>query len=105
MASREPSETSPLLGPAPAHVNAGNAEGDFSRSGDQANGFVGEQANKKLKDDEEIPKNDEEEEDRKPLWEGLPEVRRRLKYILPAIAIGVCGYSLNLRRDSSLGLD
>ncbi|KAL8792278.1 MAG: hypothetical protein Q9195_005157 [Heterodermia aff. obscurata] len=76
-----PSETSPLIPksrstlPQPPPLN-----------GTAPNGISGNRVDNKSVDEEEAY-SDEEGRDRQ--YQGLPEVKKQLKYILPAVAIGV----------------
>lgn len=80
--NREATETSPLLAksPVPKPVTVSN---DTS-SGAVANGPTTE--GQKPAEDAEDPTEDE---DRAGQYEGMPEVKAKLKYILPAVGIGV----------------
>lgn len=81
-----PSETSPLLGrPASTLLEPGDAPDGIRPNGTFSNGTAGAPA--KPDDDEERQAGDA---DRSPQYEGMPEVKKRLKLIVPAIAIGVC---------------
>lgn len=80
-----PSETSPLLGsPAGTLLGPGNAPDGVPPNGTFSNGTASSPA--KSDDDEERQEGDE---DRSPQYEGMPEVKKRLKFIVPAVAIGV----------------
>ena len=87
MARNEPSETSPLLGkptaalPDPADSSNSIPPSDVTSNGHQQNGDVKRAA------DEESQHSDEE---RAPLYQGIPEVKAKLTYIVPAVSIGVC---------------
>jgi hypothetical protein len=84
MGDHEPTETSPLLTKPVAVVpEPGDAPIGALPTGNGVNGHV----NGLLKpgDDEEI----QGEPDRSTQYEGMPEVKAKLKYIMPAIAIGV----------------
>ena len=75
-----PTETSPLLAtPTNPLPEPGDAPNGVLANG-TANGVV-------------KPGDDEERQagagDRTPQYEGMPEVKKQLKYIVPAIAIGV----------------
>lgn len=78
----EPSETSPLLRspssvlPEPAEAPSGSLPNGTSITG-RADGNV------KGSSDEES------QEDQVTEYQGMPDVRARLKYILPAVAIGI----------------
>lgn len=82
MSQQNPSETDSLL----SHQNpiAGSDDSDAVSYGStlpvQANGNVqnnDEESSRKAKDDDN------------PLFVGLPEVKKKLKYIVPAVGIGV----------------
>ncbi len=80
-----PSETSPLLGsPAGTLLGPGDAPDGVPPNGTFSNGTASSPA--KSDDDEERQEGDE---DRSPQYEGMPEVKKRLKLIVPAVAIGV----------------
>jgi hypothetical protein len=75
------SETSPLLG------EQGNGEADATKSFTEnctlkPNGYVSHR-------EEEAGKDDEEDAARLAQFEGLPEARKLLKYIVPAVSVGV----------------
>ena len=84
MGDLEPTETSPLLAkstiviPEPGHAPVGALPADNGASGN----FAGRA---KYTEDEE----GQGEPDRNAQYEGMPEVRAKLKYIMPAIAVGV----------------
>ena len=99
----EPSETSPLLAkPADAAPASGVGVDSVQVNGDAANGH----ANGTVK-----PGGDEEEgQDGNGAgpqpYQGMPEVRKQLKFILPAIAIGVRNKSTrNVKQDANRFLD
>ena len=86
MTESDPAETSPLLGrPPPASKNADNSI-QTSVLDVQANG---DQPIKRTEPREDEEEGQLEDEDRKAQMEGMPEVRKRMKYILPAMAIGI----------------
>lgn len=88
-----PSETSPLLGrPAATLPDPGDAPNGVLSNGTFSNGGVS--APVKPDDDEERQEGDG---DRSPQYEGMPEVKKKLKFIVPAIAIGVCDPTHHLR--------
>lgn len=76
MANQEPNETSPLLGKPPATA----APPDDPAEEETTNGVS------KPGHDEES----QEAEDREGQYEGMPDVKAKLKYIVPAVGIGVC---------------
>jgi len=84
MSQREATETSPLLGkpttilPDPADAPNGAPPGIVGTNRQSYE-------DPKPVEDEESQRN----EDRTPQYEGMPEVKKKLKYILPAIGIGV----------------
>lgn len=81
----EPSETSPLLAkPATAAPASAVGVDGIHTHGDAANGHVN--GTGKSGDDEE--RQDGNGAGPQP-YRGMPEVRKQLKYILPALAIGV----------------
>lgn len=79
---REATETSPLL--AKSSVPEPVAFPNDTTSGAAANGRTREDP--KPTEDEENPTEDG---DRAGQYEGMPEVKAKLKYILPAVGIGV----------------
>ena len=82
----EPTETSPLL----RHPSNVLPEPSAAPSGALVNGSgIDGNANgvSKPAGDEEHQKQDDE--DRVNQYKGMPEVRARLKYIVPAIAVGI----------------
>lgn len=86
----QPRETSPLL-PKPTNTTAQwNA---------LSNDVVPETADAPLRDEdvERQSVNDDSVQ-----HQGLPEVRKRMKYIFPALAIGVSTPSVHLKRTLSL---
>ena len=85
------SETSPLLTKA--------TNGDPERN-DTSNGSVPApvEANGSTKPTEDEEQHDAE--DREGQYEGMPEVKQQLKYIVPAIAIGVSD-SVRIRSSKS----
>ena len=84
MSQYEATETSPLLGKTSSILSdPGDALNGVPPSTAETNGHRSEQA--KPAEDEESHRR----EDRTPQYEGMPEVKKKLKYILPAIGIGV----------------
>ena len=77
-----PTETSPLLAkPIAADVDAGDAPIGVLPNGTSSNGVA---------DVSTKPGDDEESQNTEMVnRQGIPEVKKKLKYILPAIAIGV----------------
>jgi hypothetical protein len=75
MATEHATETSPLLKPPRSdhHSSGSDAQANY----EAANGPVVDNG------DEEVQQQDDRN------YEGLPEVQARLKYIIPAVAIGV----------------
>ena len=92
MADHEPTESSPLLSSAStAYFEPADApEGPLASS----TGGDGHSTGKTMNGDEEgqLP-----EDGRTHQYEGMPEVKKQLKYILPAIAIGVRIYTQSRR--------
>ena len=81
-----PSEISPLLGrPAGTFLESGDAPNGVLPNGASPNGTPS--GVNKPDDDAERQEGDG---DRSPQYEGMPEVKKKLKFIVPAIAIGVC---------------
>ncbi len=80
----EVTETSPLIAKSSVPDPVGTANG-IPPSANKANGIRGE--DQKPAEDEESQRSDEE---RAAQYQGMPEVKAKLKYILPAIGIGVC---------------
>lgn len=84
MSQHEATETSPLLGKASAILpDAGDAPNGASPSTIQA----GEHSNGQVKSAEH--EESQSIEDIRPQYEGMPDVKKKLKYILPALSIGV----------------
>ena len=88
MDRREATEDSPLLGQRESTPNApGEAcNGTITSVGDAngaQNGLV------KPAEDEESQRDGGEDATQ---YQGMPEVKAKLAYILPAISIGVCGF-------------
>jgi len=82
---REPTETSPLLKkPSSPTVKATDISSDLSTNDSTSNGSAN-------RDCEREPGRDEEnvEDNDSVLRKGLPEMHMKLKYIIPALAIGV----------------
>ena len=79
-----PSETSPLIPKPRSNLPQSPAPNGAVPNGVNSNGQAHEH-NKSV--DEEETRSDEEGRERQ--YEGMPEVRKQLKYIVPAIAIGV----------------
>lgn len=87
MADRDASETSPLLGESPTILpKDGNPPHGLSMASNDTGGFVSGRSKPPI--DEE----NHEELSRDSQFNGLPEVKQKLKYILPAITIGVRAY-------------
>ncbi|KAL8714626.1 MAG: hypothetical protein Q9220_001574 [cf. Caloplaca sp. 1 TL-2023] len=79
--NHEPTETSPLI----QHQSNVLPESAEAPNGALPNGSgLDEHANGSVK-----PGNDEESQDHVTEYQGMPEVKAKLKYILPAIAIGI----------------
>lgn len=76
----EPTETSPLLAPQ-RNGSCENEPSDGSRKDLDAPATDG---------DEEAPGASSEDDAREVQFRGLPEAQKRLKYIVPAISLGVC---------------
>ena len=89
--NRSSSETSPLLSKA--------TDGPLERHG-ASNGSLSSpvEANDSAKPTDEEQQHDAE--DREGQYEGMPEAKQQLKYIVPAIAIGV-SYLVRIRRSKS----
>ena len=84
MGDYEPTETSPLLSKSANVIpEPGDAPVGALPTGNGVNGH--QNGNRKPGEDEETPG----EPDRNTQYEGMPEVKAKLKYIMPAIAIGV----------------
>ncbi|KAL9608385.1 MAG: hypothetical protein Q9167_006782 [Letrouitia subvulpina] len=82
----EPTETSPLLRH-PSHVLQGPGDTTNSILPDgAADGHLVSGDAKPLIDQE---RQDEEDNDRENQYQGMPEVKARMKYIMPALSIGV----------------
>jgi hypothetical protein len=75
-----PSETSPLLGP------DGNGAVPKALNGHIVSGTL---PNGSPRDGENLERHDSIDERRAAQFEGRPDIRKQLKYILPAISIGV----------------
>lgn len=83
--SSNPTETSPLLAnPVSTAFEPGDAPVGVRPIGPTSNGDIDSPI--KPGDDEERRGEDDEGGQR---YEGMPEVKKKLKYIVPAIAIGV----------------
>ena len=93
MTSAEPTETSPLLSkPATNYLEAGDApNGPLPTSTEDHPSAINEHANGSTKDSQgsDPERQDGVDTDRIHQYEGMPEVKQRLKYIVPAIAVGV----------------
>ncbi len=94
MEDHEPTETSPLLAKPGNVPEPGNAPFGVLPTEHGVN--VHANGDAKLGDDGES----QGEPDRITQYEGMPEVKAKLKYIMPAIAIGVC--SPTSQMDSQL---
>lgn len=80
-----PNETSPLLtNPVKGSVESDSISNHDSEDGNNDNVLPNGPSKRRI--DEE---SQEEEASRETQYEGLPEVKKQLKFILPAIAIGV----------------
>lgn len=79
-----PTETSPLIPKSRSTLPQPDAPNGTLSNGIGSNGRV--QENNKSVDEEEALSD---EEGRERQYQGLPEVQKQLKYILPAVAIGV----------------
>lgn len=86
MDDREATETSPLLGIS-AVPDVGNFPNAIPSNAIEINGHLVEDTNPAK--DAESQTNSEE---RAVQYQGMPEVKAKLKYILPALSIGVCGF-------------
>ncbi len=90
MDRREATEDSPLLGHSESTPNAAAeaCNSTISNAGDAngvQNGLV------KPAEDEESQRDGGEDATQ---YQGMPEVKAKLAYILPAISIGVCGFCI-----------
>ncbi|KAL1957594.1 hypothetical protein VTO42DRAFT_5705 [Malbranchea cinnamomea] len=74
----EPTETSPLLAPPGGSSPSANATGEITK---YVNGVS--------RNDEEAAGDDAQDAARQAQFQGLPEAQKKLKYIVPAISIGV----------------
>ena len=88
MDRHDATEESPLLGQPESPVNAADEHrnGTITSAGDAngaQNGLV------KSAEDEESQKDGREDATQ---YQGMPEVKAKLAYILPAISIGVCRF-------------
>ena len=81
-----PSETSPLLGP------DGDGVAPKAVNGSIANGAVRDGA---AEVGEDLERCDSIDESRAAQFKGQPEIRKQLKYIIPAVSIGVIQTSIN----------
>ena len=81
MSNDEPTETSPLLSKLPA---AALEPGDAPEG---ALPFIN--GHDQIKAGNDDVERQDVEHDRAVQYEGLPEVKKRLKYIVPAVAVGV----------------
>ncbi len=78
-------ETTPLLPKATeVHPESGDAPEEILPSTTEPNNHTN--GSTKSQDEE----RQDDEGDREVQFKGMPDVRNRLKYILPALAIGVC---------------
>ena len=91
-----PSETSPLIPKSKSTLPQSPAPNGTVSNGVSSNGPA--QEDNKSVDDEQAHSD---EEGRERQYQGLPEVKKQLKYILPAVAIGV-GLSPQARGDIML---
>ena len=93
MTCAEPTETSPLLSkPTANYLEAGDApNGPLPTSTEDHDPTTNGHANGSTKDNQEgdPERQDGVDNDRVHQYEGMPEVRQQLKYIVPAIAVGV----------------
>ena len=96
MGHQDASETSPLL-QKPVSPSGSEAPDDIPPDSTSPNGY-GSGDNKPTGDEESHADSGE----RAAQYEGMPEVKAKLKYILPAIGIGVHGF---VRLKSSLDTD
>ena len=78
-----PTETSPLLGRASSHERSSATETTEPAAGIATEGVVSDQP------DGAVVERQTTDEDRKRQYEGIPEVRQRMKYMFPALSIGV----------------
>ena len=88
---REPSEASPLLGGPPLLINyleAGDAPNGPLPSNVQAQGHA--LGNSRLGEGEDESEHGQQETSAEPNhYDGMPEVKKQLKWIFPAISLGV----------------
>ena len=101
----QPTEASPLLPkpdplseipPHPVDLSAGLVP-------EGADPYENEQHNDEAEDGG-IVERQVSNNDRLKQYEGLPEVRKKMKYIIPAVAIGVSGFTRELLWTGLIGL-
>lgn len=81
-----PNETSPLLAKTVrTPVDSDGISTQDSEDRNNGNALSNGQSRRRI--DEE---SQEEEASRETQYEGLPEVKKQFKFILPAVAVGVC---------------
>ncbi|KAH0559400.1 hypothetical protein GP486_004085 [Trichoglossum hirsutum] len=89
MSSERATETSPLLRPGEDHLGSYTDSQDVVEAGEPCNisNGNGVQTNGSPVDNDDDEEQQQQVDDRS--HEGLPEVRARLKYFMPAVAIGI----------------
>ena len=88
MEPSQPSETSPLLAkPVSVLPDPGDAPAGILPNGVDINAEAN--GSSKPGNDQESQSQDDQG-DRKGQYQGMPEIKKKLKYILPAMSIGVC---------------
>ena len=88
MAQPDPSETSPLLPKFTEYVDPGDAPNGVLPHRTENNEHANGQGDRLVKPDDDQERQQDDDEGPEP-YQGMPEVKKKLKYILPAIAIGV----------------
>ena len=80
----EPSETSPLLSnPIESALEPGDAPNGVLPSGNGPNGYANGIVRPDVEEGSQVG-------ERNVPYQGMPEVKKNLKYIVPSVAIGVC---------------
>ena len=88
MAQPDPSETSPLLPKLTEYVDPGDAPNGVLPHSNENNKHADGHINGFAKPNDDQERQQDDDEGPAP-YQGMPEVKKKLKYILPAIAIGV----------------